>query len=88
MAASRRRMKSSWMGIGFSHHSVPWLSNTATRSSGGAKSGEPSVVTRSTNSTMACLLAPPRQLASESLAVPAWEVATSPAPAWSLVVMG
>ncbi len=28
-------MKSSWMGIGFSHHSVPSLSKTATRSSGG-----------------------------------------------------
>ena len=28
-------MKSSWMGIGFSHHSVPSLSKTAIRSSGG-----------------------------------------------------
>ena len=28
-------MKSSWIGIGFSHHKVPSLSNTATRSSGG-----------------------------------------------------
>ena len=28
-------MKSSWIGIGFSHHSVPSLSNTATRSSTG-----------------------------------------------------
>jgi hypothetical protein len=28
-------MKSSWIGIGFSHHSVPSLSNTATRSGGG-----------------------------------------------------
>jgi hypothetical protein len=35
MAASRCRMKPSSIGIGFSHHSVPSLSNTATRSSGG-----------------------------------------------------
>ena len=32
--AHRRRMKSSWIGIGFSHHSVPSLSKTATRGSG------------------------------------------------------
>ena len=59
-------MKSSWMGIGFSHHRVPSLSNTATRSAAGTNSGDPSVVTRSTNSTMACLLAPARQLGSGS----------------------
>ena len=40
-------MKASWIGIGFSHHSVPSLSKTATRSSTGTKSG-PSVVTRPT----------------------------------------
>ena len=28
-------MKSAWIGSGFSHHSVPSLSKTATRSSGG-----------------------------------------------------
>ena len=28
-------MKSSWIGIGFSHHSVPSLSNAATRSATG-----------------------------------------------------
>jgi hypothetical protein len=64
-------MKSSWMGIGFSHHSVPSLSNAATRSWGGTKSGEPSLVTRSTSSWMACLLAPARQLGSGSPAGPA-----------------
>ena len=32
-------MKSSWMYIGFSHHSVPSLSKTATRASGATKSG-------------------------------------------------
>ena len=35
ISTSRRRMKSSWIGIGFSHHSVPSLSKTATRSSTG-----------------------------------------------------
>jgi hypothetical protein len=35
MAASRCTTKPSSIGIGFSHHSVPSLSNTATRSSGG-----------------------------------------------------
>jgi hypothetical protein len=79
-------MKSNWMGIGFSHHSVPSLSNTATRSSGGTKSGEPSVVTRWTNSWIACLLAPARQLDSGSPVGAGGEAATSRAPAW-LVVM-
>ena len=32
-SVNRRTMKSSWMYIGFSHHSVPSLSNTATRAS-------------------------------------------------------
>jgi len=36
MAAKWRTMKSSWIGIGFSDHSVPSLSNVATRSSGGS----------------------------------------------------
>src|SRR5438874_2360900 len=52
-------MKSSWIGIGFSHHNVPSLSNTATRSSTGTASG-PSPHTRPTNSTIACLTAPSR----------------------------
>src|SRR4051794_41373974 len=57
-------MKSSWMGIGFSHHSVPSLSNTATRCSTGT-GGEPSApVTRATKSTTACRAGPARQLVS------------------------
>ena len=35
IAASRFRMRPSAIGIGFSHHRVPSLSKTATRSSGG-----------------------------------------------------
>ena len=38
-------MKSSWIGIGFSHHSVPSLSNTATRGSG-APATNSSIVAR------------------------------------------
>jgi hypothetical protein len=38
-SASRRTVKSSWIGIGFSHQSVPSLSKTATRASGSTKSG-------------------------------------------------
>ena len=53
-------MKSAWIGIGFSHHSVPSLSKTATRSS----TGTPSDTVRSTNSTTARLAAPSFQLAS------------------------
>ena len=41
-------MKSAWIGSGFSHHSVPSLSNTATRSSTGS-----SETARSTNATIA-----------------------------------
>jgi hypothetical protein len=63
MAASRCRTKSSSIGIGFSHHRVPSLSNTATRSSGGTNSGDPSVVTRSTNSRIAVAAGPSFQLA-------------------------
>ena len=43
-------MKSSWIGIGFSHHSVPSLSNTATRSS----TGTSWPLTAATKSRMAC----------------------------------
>jgi hypothetical protein len=59
-------MKSSWMGMGFSHHRVPSLSKTATRSSGGTASLPPGEVTDSTKARMACLLAPSRQLGSGS----------------------
>ena len=44
--------------IGFSHHSVPSLSNTATRASGATKSGPPSAVTRPTKSTIADFVGP------------------------------
>ena len=47
IAASCSRMNASWIGIGFSHHNVPSLSNVATRSSFGTKSG-PSSVTLAT----------------------------------------
>ncbi len=53
-------MKSSWIGIGFSHHNVPSLSNTATRSSTGTACD----TVRSTNSTSARLAAPSFQLAN------------------------
>ena len=46
------------MYIGFSHHSVPSLSNTATRASAATKSGPPSAVTRSTKSTIADFVGP------------------------------
>src|SRR5215207_2312413 len=46
-------MKSSWIGIGFSHHSVPSLSNTAMRSSTGTACDPCSPQTRRTKSTMA-----------------------------------
>jgi hypothetical protein len=51
-------MKSSWIGIGFSHHSVPSLSKVASRSSAGTS------LARSTNSAMACFAGPWRQLDS------------------------
>src|SRR5215212_11063104 len=64
IAASRRRMKSAWIGTGFSHQSVPSLSNTATRSSAGTGS-DPSVpVVAATNRRIASLAGPSRQLAS------------------------
>ena len=58
-------MKSSWMGIGFSHHRVPSLSNVAMRSDGGTKCG-PSSVTERTKSRIASLLVPFLQLPSTS----------------------
>ncbi len=53
-------MKSAWIGIGFSHHKVPSLSKTATRS----PAGTPADSVRSVNSTTACLAVPSFQLAS------------------------
>ena len=57
-------MKSSWIGIGCSHHSVPSLSNTATRSSTGTGAEPSRPQTRSTNSMIARRAGPSRQLAS------------------------
>ena len=54
--------------IGFSHHNVPSLSNTATRSAGGTKSGPPSVVTRATKSTIALVAGVSFHEASAALA--------------------
>ena len=56
-------MKSSWIGIGFSHQSVPSLSNTAKRSSTGTGSRPSPPLTRSTNATIARFAGPSRQLA-------------------------
>src|SRR5688500_4896275 len=53
MAARRSSVNPSWIGSGFSHHSVPSLSKVAMRSAGAPKSRPPSVVTRSTKSRMA-----------------------------------
>ncbi|SIT55515.1 hypothetical protein BQ8794_220080 [Mesorhizobium prunaredense] len=50
---TRSSAKASWTYIGCSIHSVPSLSNTAMRSGSGTKSGEPSLLTLSTNSTIA-----------------------------------
>src|SRR4051794_8767636 len=57
-------MKSSWIGIGFSHHSVPSLSNTATRSSTGTGAEPSAPVTRATNPAIARFAGPSRQLPS------------------------
>ena len=58
-------MKSAWIGIGFSHHKVPSLSKTATRSSGGT----PADTVCWANSTTARLAVPSFQLASSSVTV-------------------
>ncbi len=59
-------MKSSWTGIGFSHHSVPSLSNTATRSATGTGSAPSAPQTCSTKPITASRAAPSCQLASGS----------------------
>ena len=58
-------MKSAWIGSGFSHQSVPSLSKTATRSSGGT----PPEVTRSTNASTASFVGPSFQVASGSATI-------------------
>src|SRR3954449_6454762 len=60
-------MKSIWIGIGCSHHSVPSLSNTATRSSTGTGAEPSSPVVAATKSKIACFAAPSRQLGSDPL---------------------
>src|SRR4051812_2237867 len=65
--ASRRRMKSPWIGSGCSHQSVPSLSKTATRSGTGTGS-DPSVPeTFATNSTIARFDGPSFHVGSGSL---------------------
>ena len=63
-------MKSSWIGIGFSHHKVPSLSNTATRSSTGTPSDSFSPHVRRTKSMIACFVAPSRHYGSTSAMIP------------------
>src|SRR3954454_24063526 len=58
-------MKSIWMGIGCSHHSVPSLSNTATRSSTGTGAEPSSPVVAATKYKIACFADPSRQLGSD-----------------------
>jgi hypothetical protein len=60
-------MKSSWIGIGFSHHRVPSLSNTATRSSGGTAVDPSLPQVRATKFMIACLAGPSRQVDSSSV---------------------
>src|SRR5215218_7349416 len=54
-------MKSSWIGIGFSHHSVPSLSKTATRSATGTGGAPPVPHTAETNARTASRAGPARQ---------------------------
>src|SRR6266481_7227030 len=54
-AFTRSSAKAIWTYIGCSTHSVPSLSKVAMRSAGTTKSG-PALVTRPTNSTMACFV--------------------------------
>jgi hypothetical protein len=62
-------MKSSWIGIGFSHHKVPSLSNTATRSSTGTASDPSSPHVRRTKSMIDLFVAPSRQLGNTSATI-------------------
>jgi hypothetical protein len=58
-------MKSAWIGSGFSHHNVPSLSNTATRSS-----TDTFDTVRSTNPTIARFAGDSFQLAKISVTSP------------------
>src|SRR6267154_5325170 len=55
-ALTRSSAKASWKYIGCSAHSVPSLSKVAILSADGTRSGEPCLVTRSTNVTIAFLV--------------------------------
>src|SRR3954447_1376084 len=76
ISTKRRRMKSIWIGTGFSHHSVPSLSKTATRSSTGTGSDPSSPLVFPTNSRIACFVGPSRQLASALVAGDSFSVLT------------
>src|SRR6185503_8737099 len=52
---TRSHMKNTWTGSGISHHNVPSLSKTATRSLTGTYSALPAVDTRVTKSSIDCL---------------------------------
>ena len=70
-SAARSSAKTSWAYTGCSVHSVPSLSNTATRSRSGTKSGEPGSVTAATNATIDCFAVVSRQPGSSSALMPA-----------------
>jgi hypothetical protein len=65
-ALTRSSANRSWKYIGRSAHRVPSLSNTAMRSAGGTKSGEPFSVTLVTKSMIDCLALPSFQEGSDS----------------------
>src|SRR5471032_2444189 len=76
-------MKRNWKYRGCSLHKVPSLSNTAIRSAGATKLGEPSRVTSPTNFVIACFAVPSRQdgNASDVTAVTGCAALVLPAPA-------
>src|SRR3954471_9994717 len=75
ISAALSSAKTNWAYAGCSVHSVPSLSNTATRSRSGTKSADSASVTAATNSIIACFAVVSRQLGSSSLLM-----ANSPTP--------
>jgi hypothetical protein len=71
IACHLRKTKSACTDMGFSHHSVPSLSNAAMRADGGTWLS-PGEVTAPTNETIACLVSPSRQLGSRSEVALGW----------------
>src|SRR5687768_15130125 len=63
----RSRRKAAWMYIGFSHQSVPSLSNAAIRRSGGTKLSEVSSVMDCTASIMRRFASPSFQFGRKSI---------------------